>query len=562
MLTLFSCWIILKNQGIIVNTDLNVHLLRLEGLTRYLKSGIFYPYINTEFFNGFGYASDMFYGNLFIYIGAVYRVLTGASLIAGYKVMIVTSIFFTFVCCYYSIRSLSNSIRIGLFSSILYTLSTVVFTMLSSGTIGQLLAFMLIPVVFSSYFQMVEKNKNTILPLVLSISGILLTHILTLLMLTIILAIATILNYRKLWENKLILYRLSLSAIFTLLITAFFTLPLFEQIQSQPLIGQLIPTFYVSSGNTSLWDELSGSLSNSYGLFINMIILIIIFVRLFIYRKKITGDGFVLTGFLLVLTATKEFPWFLFDHTLLNNIQFPSRIMIFSTFFLAVGASFYIDLFIKDRYISKNKSFVIILLSVLVVNVSLVNQYLKNTKSADHSVQVNSVQTGGREYLPVGIVMRDSPLDQSQYSDNPDKMFGLNTDAMFSKPLFKEIYNNAELSHIDDGISYSQFSKKADVVSFYFNNSKEGEVSLPLIYYKGYVTEIKQGNNVQLTYSYAGETNLVSTKLPKGDGTAKIYYYGTPIQKYSRLISIFGLFALLLYVLFPKKLVEAMRKEK
>lgn len=550
ILSIFFCWILLKSPGLRVNTDLNVHLLRLDGLTHAIQRGELYPYINMDFFHGFGYASDIFYGNLFIYIGAIYRVITGGSLVAGYKVTVIIEVFLTFVFCYYAIKAMSGNKLIGIFSSILYTMSTCFFSMLSSGTFGQMSAYTLIPLALSSFYLMIYKNKNTIFILVLSMSGLLLTHILTTLIVSIILFVATIINYKAIWKDKIKLYRLCISAVSALLITAFFTLPLVEQVKSQPLIGQLIPTFYVSSVGTSLWDELGATLSNTSGLYINMVIFIIVVMRLFVFRKRIPGDGFVLTGCILVFFSTKEFPWFLFEHTVLNNIQFPSRIMVFSTFFLAVGASYYLGAFIKNHYISRNKAFLIVMLAVLLVNISLMNQYMKNEKSADRMVNLNYIQTGGREYVPVGIIARDVPHHTEKYTDNPDEMFGLNTNAINSKPLFKEIYNNAQLSHIDDGITYSHFEKNADKVSFHFNNIKSGEVSLPLIYYKGYVTEITQGNETQRFYSYAGETNLVTAKLPKGEGTVKVYYYGTYVQKVSAVVSIISFFAFLIFNIF------------
>ena len=68
-----------------IGHDWKFQLLRLESLKAGLQSGQFPVRMDPVFFNGFGYASSLFYPDFLLYIPAVLQLL-GVSLVSSYKI--------------------------------------------------------------------------------------------------------------------------------------------------------------------------------------------------------------------------------------------------------------------------------------------------------------------------------------------------------------------------------------------------------------------------------------------------------------------------------------------
>lgn len=74
LLTIFSTSPFFQD-GLIKGHDLSFHLTRIESLKDSFLQGVFFPKINTLFLNGYGYAVDLFYPNLFLYIAAIFSLV-------------------------------------------------------------------------------------------------------------------------------------------------------------------------------------------------------------------------------------------------------------------------------------------------------------------------------------------------------------------------------------------------------------------------------------------------------------------------------------------------------
>ncbi|WP_379970359.1 6-pyruvoyl-tetrahydropterin synthase-related protein [Ectobacillus sp. sgz5001026] len=504
---------LLFDRGIPVGADQGFHMLRIQGLTDSIKSGNWYPYINMRYLDGFGYAVDTFYSNTFLYIASFYQIFVKDNAVQAYKFLLLVITFLTFVFAYLSAKGITQSRMISLFASILYTLSSYHFIdTFNRAALGETIAFAFVPVVLSSFYMMVYRQKNVWYWLVVGMCALVLSHIVSTLMASTVLFVLFIVSFHSWKKNPIIVVWIGIAAIFVVGLTIFMTLPLYEQMQAQPLISQWAPVFNVPDTGVNLGDTIIHSINNedarSGVMNIGILVLLAPIIRLLIFEKKIVpGDYFTISGFLTLIVCTKLFPWMLFRNTPLNAVQFPWRYMVFVTFLLAVGSAFYLGEMLK-RYDKKWLVFVVFFGSVIITNVSLLYQTSFEVREPSaETILENTANIGiGKEYLPTGVRLSDITPD--------------------SGPLY-----------VNENVHYSNFKKNGSHISFDYNNTNEGEIAMPIIYYKGYQAQIKENGTSMNTPVYAGVTNLATLELPKGTGTVNFYYAGTTIQKLSKILS-------------------------
>lgn len=536
-LTIFSNSI-LFGSGMIYGEDIRFHLARIQGLTDNIKSGVWYPYINMHFMNGFGYAVDTFYSNTFLYIASLFQVFVKDNLLLAYRFLILVLTFMTLVLTYLSVMAMTQKRDISFFASVIYTLSSYHFIdTYNRGALGETIAFAFVPVVLASFYLMVYKQKNVWYWFVVGMCALVMAHVVTTMMMATVLFGLLLVSFPA-WKNNLkMLLWLVLSTVLVGGLTLYITLPLVEQMQAQPLVAQYAPVFKVSNtgldiGNSFIHainndDARSGEVNAKVN--IGLLLLLIPFLRMLLFEKKwLQGDYFTIIGFVLLFVSSKIFPWNLFDETPLNAVQFPWRYLVFVTLFLAIGSSMYLHEMIV-RYNKRAFISALFIGTVLLLNMNLIYQAsFENRKPSGEAFLKDSKFLGaGREYLPTGVNIDDIQPD--------------------SGPL-----------HVNESIKYDNFKKDGNHISFTYANSDRGEIAMPIIYYKGYVAQIAENGKAYQIPVVAGSTNLATLELPKGTGTVTFQYKETSIQKWSKLISGVFLFIMLglLFFYHKKKKVE------
>lgn len=513
---------LLFDRGIPIGADQGFHMLRIQGLTDNIKSGIWYPYINMRYLDGFGYAVDTFYSNTFLYIASFFQLFVTDNVVKAYKFLLLVMTFLTFILSYLSAKGISQSRIISFFASIMYTLSSYHFIdTYNRAALGETIAFAFVPVVIASFYMMVYRQKNVWYWLVVGMCALILSHIVSTLMISTVLFALFVVSFHKWKKNLHIVLWIVISACFVVGLTLFMTLPIYEQMKAQPLISQWAPVFNVPDSGVNLGDMIIHSINNedarSGVMNIGILVLLAPIVRLLIFEKKIMpGDYFTMGGFLTLLVCSKVFPWMLFGTTPLNAIQFPWRYMVFATFFLAIGSSMYINEIVK-RYEKKWLVYIIFFASVYIANASLVYQTSFEFREPNaEAILTNTTNIGiGKEYLPTGVRLSDIAPD--------------------SNPLY-----------VNENVHYDNFKKNGSHITFDFNNTNSGEIAMPIIYYKGFEADITANGKSVKAPVYAGVTNLATMELPKGTGTVNFYYAGTSIQKSSKMIS--GIFLVLFFI--------------
>ena len=156
-----------------VTHDLRFHLSRIRGIADGIASGQFPVRLNVDMNGGYGFASEMMYPNLFIYIPAILY-LMGVSLIASYKFLVLLINIGTAAAGYYSFSRLLKSDRAGAVCTFLYMVNPYrLNNIFLRGAVGEVLAQIFFPLLLYALIEVVHRNYKKWWLLVISVTGIL-----------------------------------------------------------------------------------------------------------------------------------------------------------------------------------------------------------------------------------------------------------------------------------------------------------------------------------------------------------------------------------------------------
>lgn len=127
--------------------DFSFHLQRIEGIYQAMASGDFPVRLNPLQVNGYGYLSSTMYPQLFLYPVALLRFFN-VSVMTCYKLLLTLTNVGTALIAYYVVKSITQSGKIGILMSFLYTLSAYrLMGMYMRCAIGEVLAMTFLPLV-------------------------------------------------------------------------------------------------------------------------------------------------------------------------------------------------------------------------------------------------------------------------------------------------------------------------------------------------------------------------------------------------------------------------------
>ncbi len=538
-LSVFACQAYLNNM-LIYTHDLGYHLNRIIQISKNLDLGIFPSFIHSGLLNNLGYANSIFYPEIFLYIPAILMSLFDLHVLTVYKIFLIIITFFTFSSMYISTKGIFKKKEIAWVASLLYTFSLYRLTdVYVRGAIGELLAFIFIPIIFYGLYEIIFGENKKWWIVSIGLFGIANSHLLSFVMILPIIILFCIINIDKIFKDKKKLLNLSLGAVLAVLLCIGFFGPLLEQKVNDSFYidGQTIEESEVLEERAmSLSMALGSNIEAGYAVDSNtrndgmsegvggilLIFAMLIFLRKGIsYKENRFEIQMFILGAILFFITTKLFPWK--EISILNIIQFPFRLNLFTTiFFVWVGANSFYEIVTNKTDACIIISIVILIISGYVLsNVVLnFNYYIYHTyedliDGVDH-------ETGSSEYLPVNSNLEDLSLYNIH---NKEKTYKFNQTG--SKIEFE--YNE----------------KEADM-----------EINIPLIYYKGYVANIKDenGNVTKLQVVKNDDNGHVLVKNDqKLTGKITVEYKMTLIQLISYLISIITFIALIIYIIVNYK---------
>ncbi len=543
ILTALFAWPQLSRGFLALEHDTMFHLSRIEGLAESLSRGCFppriYPYKN----NGFGYGSPMFYNDLLL-IPSALLYLSGISLAWCWKfnIVVLTALSAYAMCCL--IDRISKDPFTAVLLASAFTFSNYRITdVYVRGALGEVSAMLfLITLTEAMIILFEEEDASGWKLLFLSLCGLLCSHNLSALFGILVFAIVFICRFPD--TSRHVLYAVFKAAALSFLCTAWYTLPMLEQLHSQKFILH----YYASSNNLSsssmpLWkytanttvfgygsNDLPGNLQMTLnpGYMMMFSPLLWLLVPREIRQRHPVVRICLITGLIALILPLDLVPW---DYlSFLSVIQFPWRLMILALILPAAAAGIGLSCLFKEKKILLVAALLLVtgegIWHVLpaasrtfgigehttyeeLISGSIIDPY--------YSATYKRVELAGGEYLPV------SSPDFRNY-----------------EPAIRDLQGN---------VLSIPCKKDGTTLTFTVPGTFEnGTLVLPLTWYKGYVCADPQGTAIMAN---ASSQSLVKVSCPSA-GSYRVTYAGTPLQHVSDWISISGL-ALSLYFLIQSR---------
>lgn len=216
--------------------DLGFHLMRIEGVRAGLESGMLPVRIQPNWLGGHGYAVSVFYGDLFLYIPAILRIL-GMSVQSAYQFYVLLVHIATAWLAYYCFSRMTTK-KAGLFGAMLYSLNiyrlTCVYT---RAAVGEYTAMVFLPVILYGFWKVYRlpegsrEQKRSWMTIVLGCTGVLMCHMITCEMVALFIIAACVLLWKKTFRRDVFL-TLAKAAGVLFLLNIWFLVPFLDYMNS------------------------------------------------------------------------------------------------------------------------------------------------------------------------------------------------------------------------------------------------------------------------------------------------------------------------------------------
>lgn len=365
LLVIFLSNLPLLIDPLIITGDLSYHLARIQGLADGIVSGMFPVRIMPGLANGNGYASSVFYCDLFLYFPAFLR-LIGFSLQASYKFFLLFINIITVLTAYHCFHPIIKDDTCTLIATALYTLSSYrLLDVYTRGAVGEYTAMTFFPLILYFLYEAYTLNpkdshyKHLWLPGFIGFSGIVLSHVISCILVAIFVLITCLLFIKKTIRPATFIL-LAKTASLTILVCLWFLLPFVDYYFSHDLRVNSISPDILSTVSEGIYPaQLFDLIPHAHGqsmpllqgisgeLYFSLGAPLLVAVACFIYcafilqpesELKFFKPYWVLFAFgaLSACMATTVFPWYLICSsislfsTIFSSIQFPWRFLSLS----------------------------------------------------------------------------------------------------------------------------------------------------------------------------------------------------------------------------------------
>lgn len=188
------------NNYMVYGFDLYFHLSRIEGIKDAFLDGQIIPVIYPNCNNGYGVLGFM-YPFLFLIPPALLRMLN-VSMVASYHFFILMTNIITVTIAWISSRTFTKSHKTSILCVLLCACNPLRLTSLyQSAAVGTVLGMAFMPLVFAGLYEIIYNNKKKWYYLTIALTGIMMSHILSCIIVTIILSINCITSLKKLIDK-------------------------------------------------------------------------------------------------------------------------------------------------------------------------------------------------------------------------------------------------------------------------------------------------------------------------------------------------------------------------
>lgn len=521
-------------QGHPITFDGHIHMTTMNQFAQSLKSGEF-PVTWSNNFANFGLPLPLFSHQLPAYLGAL-LIISGFSTESAFKLLILFSISISNILFYFFYKKLSNKNIAFVMTSIAIFFPYRELSIYTRGSLPEIMSTIFLPLMFLGVWNLHQKNyKKSSLLLYFSSLAISLTHPMMLLVFGLPLSIYF---FTKLDKKDFLkhLFILLASLSFGILSASFYLMPLFLEmkyffqsaIKEEMSVDRFMQFKQLYDPTWLYTFTHPGPRANFIKLgLLEFSIVITSIIFLFVYKfgliKKIfkkeniaqISVWLIMTIATLVLTLPVSkhiyaLPFF-------SQIQYPWRFLNVLQF-LIPGLAACLFFVIK----SKHRNVFLFSLLFIVIIFRVPQFYGKNyviqnesdyefTKSNLHSLNMNPLWTGDSEIY-------ETKTTQAEIIEGVGKL---------------------EIVELKNASRKYKVSAETEVRMIDFT-----------FYFPGWVVvdaQNSQNNNISIEYQDLNYRGLITYKLPKGEHTILVEYRPTKIRMAARYLSIFGIFAYLIF---------------
>ena len=534
----------LLQRDIVSGHDIAFHLMRIEGMAEALKSGQLPVRLASSWLEGAGYAVDIFYGNLLLYIPACLRIL-GMNLVSTYKILLALLNVGTTVIAYVCFtKMLNGDKKLGLLISGIYVLESYrLVNMYVRAAVGESSAMMFFPIIALAIYRIYEECsnrreywKNSII-LAIGMTGVIESHILGTEMVVVILALICVLLFKKTFRKRTLLVYFS-AVILTVLWNFSFLVPFLDYYLNMDVrifslrlnetmqagcayIAQYVLFFKNIFGNDDYY------ISDRMMITPGPILLIGLLICIAKYTKKMSKRmGFCIAMSIFLLWFSSDlFPWdYLIAHFkffyFLAQVQFGWRYLGIASVFMCLV----VGLFLQQIGRGTKKYFWWISgISILMVLLFTVNYTFENERVTSEKMSrlLLGHDVGGQEYVLSGCDVEDIPREIVEIGSASAQLVERN------------------------GCYISVYCKTGEL---------GGSIEVPMYNYKGYQVWDEYGNDYGI---YDGENRVIRFDLP-ADYEGKVYVdFVEPW--YWRIAELISLISIIAGVLWWRKIANECR---
>lgn len=559
LIVLFACVPLMTNY-LLSGQDLTFHLMRIEGLAEGLKQGQFPVKMQPVWLNDYGYPVSILYGDLFLYVPAVLRII-GFSLQASYKIYLVMIQIITAINTYLCCKEIAEDRKLGVVGCFLYVFATNRMTNIYyRAAVGEYTALAFLPLVFLGLFYLLGEKERTraeqkkvFFLLVMGYTFMLESHMLSFNIAIVFSIIYCLFHFKKFLQNFWFLVK---TALITIGLNFVFLVPMadymishdmkvkfasqIENMQEHGLfLSQLFQMFrFPVSLSGNVMNGVGGDMAIGIGLaYMLMLALFVWELCCCFWRKKkgLVNEGMIQTEsvrifviFLLCLVMSCYFfPWHAIGKipvlgSILTPYQFAWRFIGIATFLGVILTMYALKALEKltDRTI---KVAAIVVLGTLTL---IGSQYLMDNKVSDSTARTKV--TSSASIYTAGAVA--------------------NGEYLFVENSAMAIIDQQPVPADETAVSITSYEKKNSRISMECENLTDEvqQVKVSFLDYKGFVaTDKTTGEKLDTT---CDEQHILTVLLPAGyQGTVQVCFRQPWYWRVAEIVSLAVLIALFVY---------------